>query len=109
VTNRIRELGDREAELQLRCAVQRRELAKDVSIVERRLSSVDRVARVTRSVVLNPVVAIAGIVGLILLGRSGGYKLFSRGILLAAAARRGYHLARLAGSFLQRTPPAPPP
>lgn len=109
MTDRIRELGEREAELQLRCALQRRELAKEVSIVEHRLSSVDRVAQVTRSVVLNPVVVVAGIVGLIVLGRSGSYRLLSRGVLLAAAARRGYNLAKLAGAFLQRTPPAPPP
>lgn len=108
MSDRIRELADREAELQLRVAVQRRELSKEVGLVERRLSSVDRVVSVTRSVVLNPVVVVAGIIGLIVLGRSNSYRLFSRGILLATAARRGYHLARLAGSFLRRPPPAPP-
>ena len=70
MSNRVRELAEREAALLLRCAAQRRALGARCSVIEARLQSVDRVAAVARSTLLNPVVIVGGLVTLLALGRT---------------------------------------
>jgi hypothetical protein len=96
MSERVRELADRQAALQLRCALQRRAVAREVESVEARFDSVDRAAALARGVLLNPVVIAAGIIALLTFGRAGGLHLLGRAVLLAAAARR---LLRVLKSF----------
>jgi hypothetical protein len=98
---RVRELVERQTMLQLRCAVQRREIAREVGSVEARLRSVDRVAGIVRNVALHPAAIVAGIVGLVLVGRATGFRVIGRGLLLASAGRRLWRIARLAQWTLQ--------
>jgi hypothetical protein len=95
MSERVRELVERQATLQLRCAVQRREIAREVSAVEARLRAVDRVAAVARRVALHPAALLAGVVALVVIARSSGFRRIGRGLLLATAGRRLWRLARL--------------
>jgi hypothetical protein len=91
VTDRARELAQRNATLRLRCAVQRRAVASVVGAVETRLQSVDRAVILVRGTVLHAAVLAAGVVALIMIGRvrgAGTLRLISRGLLLVGAARR---------------------
>jgi len=77
--------------------VQRRAVADEVRGVETRLQSVDRVVTLARSTVLHPVAVTAGVLALIVIGRArgaGALRLISRGLLLAAAARRLLRLVK---------------
>ena len=85
---RIRELAEREAELQLRCAVQRSAIATEVANIEARFETVDRAASLTRRFLTNPIVVTGGVVALLTLGRVGGIRLVGRAVLLMTAARR---------------------
>jgi hypothetical protein len=99
MSDRARELARRNATLRVRCAVQRRSVASDVRAIETRLGSVDRAVNLARSTVLHPAVLAIGTVAVILIGRArgaGALRLISRGLLLAAAARR---LLRLVKKF----------
>jgi hypothetical protein len=95
MSERVRELVERQTRLQLRCAVQRREIAREVNAVEARLYTVDRVAAVTRRLALHPAAVIAGVVALLLIGRATGFGKIGRGLLLASAGRRLWRIARL--------------
>lgn len=88
MSDRARELAERQAELQLRCAVQRRAIAAELRSVETRFDSVDRAATVARNVLRNPAVIAGGIVALLMLGRVGGFRLLGRAFLLMSAGRR---------------------
>ncbi len=88
MSERIRELAEREAELQLRCAAQRRAVAVEVASIEARFESVDRAASITRRFLTNPAVVTVGVVALLTLGRVGGIRLVGRAVLLMTAARR---------------------
>jgi YqjK-like protein len=88
MSERTRELAEREAELKLRCAAQRRAFGRDVRGLETRLQSVDRAASIARSTLLHPVVIVGGVAGLLMLGRARVFHLIGRGLVLAAAARR---------------------
>jgi len=88
MSDRVRELAERQAELQLRCAVQRRMLAAELRSVESRFDTVDRVASVARNALHNPAVIAGGIIGLLMLGRVGGFRLLGRAFLLMSAGRR---------------------
>lgn len=111
MSTRVRELVDRQTTLQLRCAVQRREIAREVDLVEARLRSVDRVAAVARRVALNPAAIAAGVVALVLIGRVTGFRFLSRGLLLATAARRLWRVSRVVQTVWPRArgAGAPPP
>lgn len=99
MSHRVKELADREAALQLRCAAQRNAIAREVAAVETRLASVDRAAAVTRRVLTHPAAIIAGMLVLVLLGRARTFRLVGQGLLLANAARR---LLRFGGAFTAR-------
>lgn len=88
MSERVHELAERQAELQLRCAVQRRAIAHEVQSIETRFDAVDRVVGTARGWLLNPAVIAAGTIALLMLGRVGGLRLLGRTVLLAAAARR---------------------
>lgn len=88
MSERVRELAEREKELQLRVAAQRRMIANEVRRIEARFDSVDRAASVTRNILTNPIVITTGIVALLTLGRVGGFRLVGRAMLLLAGARR---------------------
>ncbi len=99
MSERVRELVDKQTTLQLRAAVQRREIAREVDVVEARLRSVDRVAAMARKVALNPAAIAAGVIALVLIGRATGFRFVGRGLLLATAARRIWRVSRLVQSF----------
>jgi hypothetical protein len=94
MSERTRELAEREAALRLRCAAQRRAVASEVDAIVGRFSGVDRLAVATRGVLLHPAVVVAGVVALLAFGRSRGLRLAGRVFLLVTAARR---LIRAAG------------
>ena len=104
MSDRIRELAEREATLQLRSAVQRREISREVDAVEGRLKSVDRAVNMTRGIVLNPVVVVAAVIGVVLIGRATGFRFVGRGLLLAAAARRALRVVNTVRAFTQPRP-----
>ncbi|HEY4645979.1 MAG TPA: YqjK family protein [Steroidobacteraceae bacterium] len=89
------DLASREAALRLRCAVQRSEMARQVSGIEARLQSVDRVAMTARGFLLRPTVIAGGAVLLILLGRTRTFRVLGRGLVLLSAARRLARIMRL--------------
>ena len=89
------ELARREAALRLRCAVQRSEMARQVSGIEARLQSVDRVVMTARRLLLHPTVVAGGVVLLILLGRARTFRVLGRGLVLFSAARRLARVMRL--------------
>ncbi len=80
--------------LQLRCAVQRRELAQEFKSIEVRLQSVDRGVAFARGALLHPAGLVGGLIGLVVIWRTKGFRLLGRGLLLAAAARRVLRIAR---------------
>jgi hypothetical protein len=97
VSQRARELAERNAKLRLRCAVQRRAVADEVAGIERRLDSVDRAVVMVRGTLFHPAALAAGIGALILIGRRRGagiVRIVSRGLLLAAASRRLLRLVK---------------
>jgi hypothetical protein len=97
MSDRARELAERNATLRLRCAVQRRAVASEVRAVETRLESVDRAVVLVRGTLLHPVAVATGVAALILIGRmrgAGTLRVISRGLLLVAAARRLMRLVK---------------
>ena len=88
MSDRARELAERQTELQLRCEMQRALVANEVAALEHRFESVDRAAGLARRVLLHPATIAAGVIALLTIGRVGGFRLLGRAILLGAAARR---------------------
>jgi len=95
VSERVKELAEREARLQQRCAAQRATVARELTSIEARFERVDRFASVARSVLLNPVVIVGGIVALLTIGRSRGVRLVGRVYLLSTAVGRLLQTVRL--------------
>jgi hypothetical protein len=89
------ELAQRRAKLLLRTAVQRREIRHEAVAIEARLKSVDHFLAMSRDVLRNPAVIAAGLLVLVLLGRTrllrmaGQAFLFMRGMrgLMRSASR----------------------
>lgn len=88
MNTRAVELARRQRALRLQCAVQRREIARQVDGIEARLHSIDRVMRVARGFLLHPAVIAGGVVLLVLLGRVRTFGVLGRGLLILATARR---------------------
>ena len=88
MSDRVRELGDRRAALQLRCAAQRQAVAREVQGLTQRLRTVDRVAAVTRGALLHPAVVAVGMALMVAIGRSRMWQLVGRGLVVAAGVRR---------------------
>jgi hypothetical protein len=95
VSERVKELAEREARLQQRCAAQRAGVARELASIEARFERVDRIASVARSALLNPVVIVGGIVALLTIGRSRGVRLVGRVYLLSTAVGRLLQAVRL--------------
>ncbi len=95
MSNRVKQLAEREAALQARCAAQRASIAREVASIEVRFERVDRFARVVRTTLLHPIVIVGSIVALLTIGRSKGMRLVGRLYLLSTAARRLVQTIRL--------------
>lgn len=95
MSNRVKQLAEREAHLQARCAAQRAGIAREVASIEARFERVDRVARVARTTLLHPIVIVGSVVALLTVGRSKGMRLVGRLYLLSTAARRLVHAIRV--------------
>lgn len=94
MSERVKELAERERSLQARCAAQRASIAHEVAAIEARFDGVERIAGLARSALLNPVVIAGGIVALLTIGRMRGMRLVGRLYLLSTAARRLIQVVR---------------
>lgn len=94
MSDRLRELVERQAQLQQRCAAQRTVIAYEVASIESRFGAVDRGVAFVRSTLLNPVVIVAGMAMLLFVGRLRGLGMVGRLLLLTTAARRLIATAR---------------
>ena len=92
---REHELAERYEELRLRCVFQRRAIAAEVENIQRRFGTVDRLAIMARSTLLQPRVLLGGIVALLAFGRLRALNTVSRLFLLVSAARRMWGAAKL--------------
>jgi hypothetical protein len=95
MSEREQELAERYEELRLQCALQRRAVVAEVQHVQTRFGSIDRIATMARSTVLQPRVLLAGILALLAFGRLRGLNTVGRVFLLIAAARRLWRVAKL--------------
>jgi hypothetical protein len=105
MSNRVKQLAERQAELQQRCAAQRALIAGEVAAIEARFARVDRVAGAVRAVLLHPVVIVGGVVALLTIGRSRGMRLVGRLYLLSTAVRRLLHTVRMFQGLLPKSSP----
>jgi hypothetical protein len=87
MSDRMLELAERHAALLVRAAVQRREIAREVGAVEARLQSVDHFVAVSLGVLRHPAVIGAGLLALVLLGRTRALRLLGQALLLARGVR----------------------
>ena len=85
---RVRELAEKQARLQQRCASQRATIAHEITGIEGRFGAFDRAAGLAQSALLHPAIIAAGLLALLTLGRVGGMRLLGRALLLGIAARR---------------------
>lgn len=106
MSDRVRQLAEREADLQARCAAQRALIASEVTAIEARFSRVDSIARVARATLLHPAVIAGGVVALLTVGRSRGMRLVGRLYLLSTAVRRLLQTVRVFQGLVAR--PASP-
>jgi hypothetical protein len=106
VSDRVRQLAERQAELQVRCAAQRALVAAEVAAIEERFESVDRIARVARATLLHPAVIAGGVLAVLTVGRSRGMRLVGRLYLLSTAARRLMRTVKVFQGLLGRAPSA---
>jgi hypothetical protein len=94
MSDRVRELAEREAALLLRCAAQRRAVVTEVHGIQARLRTVDRVTAVARGTLLHPVVIVGGLVALLALGRTRAFHAIARGIVLFSTGGRLVRVAQ---------------
>ena len=99
---RVRQLFEREKQLQQRCGAQRASIAREINGIEERLARVDRVAGMARNTVLHPAVIAGGIVVLLTIGKLRGMRVVGRVFLLATAARRLVRTVRMFDSVSAR-------
>jgi hypothetical protein len=88
VSHRVRELVERQARLQQRCAAERAAVAREIAAIESRFAGVDRLANVASRTLLHPLVIVGGIVALFTIGRQRGMRLVGRVFLITTALRR---------------------
>jgi hypothetical protein len=105
MSNRVRQLAERQAQLQERCAAQRALIADEVAAIEARFARVDRIAGAVRAVLLHPVVIVGGVVALLTIGRSGGMRVVGRLYLLSTAVRRLLQTVRTFQGLIPKTSP----
>ena len=102
---RVKQLAEREARLQQRCAAQRASIAREVASIEGRFARVDRLVSVARGALLHPAVIVGGIVALLTIRRSKGVRLIGRVYLLTRAVRRLLHTARVFQGLVMKPSP----
>jgi len=107
VSERVKELAERELRLQQRCAAQRASIAREVASLEARFERVDRIARVARATLLHPVVIVGGIVALLTIGRSRGVKIVGRLYLLSTAVGRLLQTVKVFQGLVAKPSPTP--
>jgi hypothetical protein len=95
MSDRARDLAVRYSDLRLQCALQRRAIGTEVQNVMTRFGAIDRFAILTRGTLLQPRVIVAGIIALLAFGRVRGLHTVGRVVLLMAAARRLWNVAKL--------------
>jgi hypothetical protein len=103
MSDRVRELAEREAALLLRSAAQRRAFAAEVHGVQARLRTVDRATAVARGALLHPAMIFGGLVTLLVLGRTRTLHAIGRGLVLLTTGGRLFRIARglkVAGALL---------
>jgi YqjK-like protein len=105
MSDRVKELEERQARLQQRCALQRASIATEIASLEARFARIDRVARVARTTLLHPVVIVGGIVALLTVGRSRGMRLIGRVYVLSTAVRRLLQTVRVFQGLVARPTP----
>jgi hypothetical protein len=106
---RVKQLAEREALLQERCAAERAIIAQELASIEARFARVDNIARVARTTVLHPVVILGAVVALFTVGRSRGMRLVGRLYVLTTAARRLVQTVRVFQALVARPSPGEPP
>ena len=106
MSDRVKQLAEREALLQQRCAAQRASITREIASIEARFERVDRIARVARTMLLHPVVIVGGIVALLTIGRSQGMGLVGRVYLLSTAVRRLLQTIRVVQGLTSKPSPA---
>lgn len=105
MSNRVKQLAEREAMLRARCVAQRAMIAREVAGLEARFARVDRIARVARTTLLHPIVIVGGVVALLTIGRSRGMRLIGRLYLLSTAVRRLVQTIRVFQGLAARPSP----
>ena len=105
MSERVKELAEREARLQARCAAQRASIAQELASIEERFGRVDRIARVARTTLLHPVVIMGAVVALFTIGRSRGMRLVGRLYVLSTAVRRLVQTVRVFQGLVARPSP----
>jgi hypothetical protein len=106
VSNRVKQLAERQARLQERCEAQRASIALELASIEARFARVDRIAGVARTALLHPAVIVGGIVALLTIGRSRGMRLVGRLYLLSTAARRLVQTVRVFQGLVAKPSPS---
>jgi hypothetical protein len=94
MSDRVRELAERQRQLQERCDAQRASIAREVATIEARFTTVDRTVGLARKVLLHPAAIMTGVLVLLTLGRVGGIRLLGRALVLGAATKRLVTAAR---------------
>jgi hypothetical protein len=102
---RVRQLAEREALLQERCAAERASMAHELKSIEARFERVDSIARVARTTLLHPVVIVGAVVALLTIGRSRGMRLVGRLYVLSTAVRRLVQTVRVFQGIVARPTP----
>lgn len=106
MSDRVKQLAEREALLQQRCAAQRASITSEISSIEARFERVDRIARLARTTLLHPIVIAGGIVTLLTVGRLRGVGVIGRLYLLSTAVRRLLQTIRVFQGLVSKPSPA---
>ncbi len=88
MSSRAEQLANRRRTLQLRCALQRQEVAVLTRTIESKLSGVDRLLDIAGGLLRNPLVVAAGAVGVVLLKPWRIFRFAGQGWLLWSLVRR---------------------
>ena len=105
MSERVKQLAEREARLQERCAAERASIAHELASIEARFERVDNIARVARTTLLHPLVIVGGVVAWLTIGRSRGMRLVGRLYVLSTAVRRLVQTVRVFQAIVARPSP----
>ena len=105
MSERVKQLAEREARLQERCAAERAIIGHELASIEARFERVDTIARVARNTLLHPVVIVGAVAALLTIGRSRGLRLVGRLYVLSTAVRRLVQTVRVFQGLVARPSP----